>query len=674
MRWGCVALWLCACHHTPVADGGFVQVTVIAQTSGAQITRVSVTVTPANVPVDLTPDTGGTFSGTLSAPAGSQTVTATVFAGTTQVGSGSGSTVVVAGQTVPLSITVSDGTGPAPGPDHSPAITALTQSSGSVLLGGQVSLSATAVDADNDAITYAWSAAPTGCGTFTAPASASTTLTATAVGTCTVTITATAKGKSDSKSASIQVSAQPGTPALVQHLASSSNPRGIGNPGNNYRFFLPNPVRPGNCLILGITYPRSTTRTVSITDTAGNDWTGTLAVRASDPSTPVTSDIYVLPGAMAGVTQITVGFDTDLDSFQYTASEFNNVALSAPVSGSSKTTAAAAINGVATLSSGSFTPANNDANGGSLIWSYFANNSFGKGHPTDFTAGSGFTSLHSDIGWAHNQGMATASEYTIQTTAASINPGIQVTSTAGDTYNALSVALKASVAGTPPPPQGIRIVRQNISSLNNFQGIRDWVIQFPSVGNLLVITTPQQNVMPTTSVTDSKNNTWVAYVPDDEDPQIWYAANATPDPSLKVTFHMSRAPGGAQSALMYDIVNAASGGPDSVAERLNGPVTGTHIVESPVITPGSPNGLTIAAITLGQGPIQQLDTGSPAGAIFDYVYYDEEIDTDLMDNADGRAHYYNGSDMTPEHWNWLFVGPIANNNSAATAVHFKTAP
>jgi len=30
--------------------------------------------------------------------------------------------------------------------------------------------------------------------------------------------------------------------------------------------------------------------------------------------------------------------------------------------------------------------------------------------------------------------------------------------------------------------------------------------------------------------------------------------------------------------------------------------------------------------------------------------------------------------MTPEHWNWLFVGPIANNNSAATAVHFKTAP
>jgi hypothetical protein len=228
------------------------------------------------------------------------------------------------------------------------------------------------------------------------------------------------------------VSAQPGTPTLVQHLASSSNPRGIGISGNNYRFFLPNPVRQGNCLILAITYPRSMTRTVSITDTAGNNWTGRPAVRGRT-STPVTSDIYVLPGAKAGVTQITVGFDTDVDSFQYTASEFTNVALSSPVSGSKAITSAAAINGVATLSTGSFTPANNDANGGNLIWTYFANNSFGHGHPTDFTAGSGFASLHSDIGWAHDQGMATASEYTIQTTAASINPGIRVTSHANDT-------------------------------------------------------------------------------------------------------------------------------------------------------------------------------------------------------------------------------------------------
>src|SRR5262249_7256924 len=148
-----------------------VSVTVSAQTSGSAITRVSVAIAPANVVGDLTRDPAGTFSGTLAVPPGSQTVTATAFAGAAQVGSGAGSAVVVAGQTVQVSITVPDGTGPAPGPDHSPVITVLTQSSGSVMLGGQVSLSATAVDADNDPLTYAWTAAPTGCGTFTAPAS-----------------------------------------------------------------------------------------------------------------------------------------------------------------------------------------------------------------------------------------------------------------------------------------------------------------------------------------------------------------------------------------------------------------------------------------------------------------------------------------------------------------------
>ena len=657
-----------------MADGGFVAVTVTAQTASAQITRVSVTVMPANASADLTRNPAGTFSGTLDVPVGAQTVTANAWAGTTLAGTGTGSALVVKGQTVQVFITVPDDTGPAPTPDHSPVITSLTASSNAVLSGDQVSLAATAMDADGDAITFSWTASPAGCGTFATPASASTTWTAGAAGTCAITITVTARGKSDNKSTSIAISPRTATPALVQHIASSSNPRGIGISGNNFRFYLPNPVRQGNCLILGLSYPSSTSRTVSISDTAGNDWTGRRAATAQDPHT-LTSDIYVLPNAKAGVTQITVAFDSILDSVQYTASEFYNVDPNAPVNGFSAKNSATTVNGVATLSSGSFTPGNNDANGGNLIWSYFANNSFGNGHPTDFTAGTGFTSLHSDIGWAMDQGIATASQYALQANAAAIDPSIRVTATATDTYNALSVALKAAVAGAPPPAQGIRIVRQNISSLNVFlPDLTTWDIEFPSVGNLLVVTTPQASVMPTTSVTDSKGNTWVLYAPDNEDPQIWYAANATPDPSLKVTFHMSSPPSGAQSALMYDIVNADSNPLDASAERLNDSVSGTHLTDSPVITPGSANGLTIAAVTLGQGPISQLDTGSPAGAIFDYVYYDNEIDTDLMDNADGRAHYYNGSDLTAEHWNWLLVGPTDNNNYASTAVHFKTAP
>ena len=665
VRTACVLL-LCACQKSTAASGGYVRVTVTTQ--APQVTRVSVAIAPTNASADLTRDPAGTFSGTLGVPAGPQTVTASAWNGSTLVGSGTGSAVIAAGQTADVSITVPGGTGP--GPDHPPAITALTVSSNAVRVGDQVSLTVAAVDADGDPISFSWSAAPAGCGTFSATASASSTLTAATAGTCSVTATATANGKSDSRSASLTVSLP--APALVQHLASSSNPRGIGISGNNYRFYLPNPVGQGNCLILGITYPSATGRTVSITDSAGNDWTSTLAV-TTDNGAQV-SEIHVLPDAKAGVTRITVSFDAILDSFEYTASEFTNLARVAPVNGSSATADAKAVDGVATLSSGPFTPGNNDASGGNLIWSYFVNNSFGNGHPTGFTAGPGFTSLHSDIGWAKDQGMATASEYMVQATAASIDPGIRVTSTNTDTYNALSVALKAAAAGTPPPQQGIRIVRQNISSLNVFTGLTNWDIQFPSVGNLLVVTTPQASVMPTTSVTDSNGNTWVRYAPDGEDPQIWYAANARPGPDLKITFHMSSAPSGAQSALMYDIVNADPNPLDASAEGPNQGVTGTHLVDSPVITPGSSNGLTIAAVTLGQGPISQLDSGSPAGAFFDYVYYDNEIDLDLMDNADGRAHYYNGSDLGTEHWNWILVGPTNNNNYASAAVHFKTAP
>ena len=487
-------------------------------------------------------------------------------------------------------------------------------------------------------------------------------------------VIATSNADPERSSAATVAVVNAATPTLVQHIASSTNPIGIsGNAGNDFRFTLPNAVGTGNCLVLGISYGWSATRTVTVTDDNGNVWPATPAATVTDRNN-LTSSIFVLPNAQAGRTRVTVTFDSTLYNFQYALSEFYNVDATSPFNGSSASSSTTTTKGTTNLSSGIFTPAaNNDAAGGNLIWTYFASNSDGSSHTvTNWTAGPGFRPLHSDIGW-HDQGMPTASEYTVQATQAAIDPSISVTSGGADTYNAVSLALKAAWAGTPPSPDGIRIVRQNISSLGNFTGVTAWTVQFPCVGNLLVLTTPQASVMPTTSVTDSVGNTWVKYAPDDQDPQIWYVANATPDPNLQITFHMRSAPTGAQTALLYDITGADPNPLDAHAEKLNANVTTTHLSDSPVITPGSPNGLTIAAVTLGQGPISQLDVGAPEGAVFDYVYYTNEIDTDLMDNADGRAHFYN-PDLTPEHWNWLLVGPTSNNNYASVAVHFKAAP
>lgn len=82
-------------------------------------------------------------------------------------------------------------------------------------------------------------------------------------------------------------------------------------------------------------------------------------------------------------------------------------------------------------------------------------------------------------------------------------------------------------------------------------------------------------------------------------------------------------------------------------------------------------GLTLAAISFGTGPATGLTTGSPPGAIFDFVSYAGEADIDRMDNADGRAHLYN-TDLSTEHFNWI-LNHTMGTTASATAVHFKAA-
>src|SRR5262249_49913630 len=86
-----------------------------------------------------------------------------------------------------------------------------------------------------------------------------------------------ASAQSNTSSATT-LATSPGVPTLIQHVASSTNPVGIGIAGNNFKIPLPNPVGAGNALILGITYPSGNSPT--ITDNNGNAWPATAAVAA----------------------------------------------------------------------------------------------------------------------------------------------------------------------------------------------------------------------------------------------------------------------------------------------------------------------------------------------------------------------------------------------------------
>jgi chitodextrinase len=459
------------------------------------------------------------------------------------------------------------------------------------------------------------------------------------------------------------------TPALVQHTASSSNEQN-GLTGNGYKFTLPDKVLAGNCLILGVTFGAnpfaSTTAITSIADSSGDTWSTTPEVTASDGGTAF-SQIFVHPNASAGVHTITVTLNTVVTLFQYTVSEFRNVATAAPVNG--RAGRAIAANG--TISTGTFTPGNNDAAGGNLIWAYFADDStpFATG-PTTYAAGGSFTLLDASIG-TNSAALPHASMYFVQTTAAAINPSMTLTGGGTNTWNGVAVALKAAAAGTAPAASGIRIV--SLVHETNSAPPATWVVQFPCQGNLIVVRVNDDPNL--TSITDSNGN---AYVRSTTSPQIWHADNPIPGINLKVTLHFSAAPAN-RTILLYDITGAAAAPEDGHVQNGAGgaPTTSAayDLTDSPIITPASANGLTIAALTMGIGPVDGFAAGAPPGAIYDFVFHAGDVDSDRMDSGDGAAHLYN-PDLSTEHWNWHLpnvAGVSSGSLFVGSAAHFKAA-
>ena len=198
---------------------GYISAIVQSQTASTQLTRVSVTLSPGGASRDLTRDpadaTGNTYVGILTVPTGTYSVRADAFAvGTTPVATGSANVTILKGQTAQVLLTLLDRTGPAPMPDHSPVVTSLVAPA-AAQVDDVAALTASAMDADPDPMTFSWTASPSGCATFSAPASLATNFTAKTVGTCTVTFTVTANARSDSKSANIEIAVATGSVSIV---------------------------------------------------------------------------------------------------------------------------------------------------------------------------------------------------------------------------------------------------------------------------------------------------------------------------------------------------------------------------------------------------------------------------------------------------------------------------
>lgn len=146
------------------ADEGGVSVGVSAQAlSGADVTKITVTISGAGITPDIVQDlvqSNGQWGGIIGGvPAGSnRTVLADAYdAADTKIYSGQVTGVTVtSGVTAAVIIVLQDQTAPDPFTNSAPRITGLLASASQVEPGQTVDLTLTAVDADGDPLTYVW--------------------------------------------------------------------------------------------------------------------------------------------------------------------------------------------------------------------------------------------------------------------------------------------------------------------------------------------------------------------------------------------------------------------------------------------------------------------------------------------------------------------------------------
>lgn len=229
-----------------------------------------------------------------------------------------------------------------------------------------------------------------------------------------------------------------------------------------------------------------------------------------------------------------------------------------------------------------------------------------------------------------------------------VTPSIVEAGDNGDTYNSLAIALKIATAGTSVPA-GIHINKV----LHFTQGAAaggSLTLETPATGNLRVVAFSLAGSV--SSVTDNDTGSSWTIEQGANNPQavIAFAPNRGPMSTLKITVRFSSVQY-PTSIRFFDIQSANAAPFDVAASNIptSCPAPVGNTSAAPPITPTTANGLTIAGMPMGSGPVEGVV--GPTNAIFDLVYYTGETDFDSMENADAVGHYYN-PDLSTENWSW----------------------
>ena len=481
----------------------------------------------------------------------------------------------------------------------------------------------------------------------------------------TVTVSNVAGNKTSNAATLTVTAAGAATPIMFQHIASSTDPTGSGIPG--HAFVFNTETLPANTVaVMGVSAQAAVT--VTISDTLTGAWSAPTC--SASGSNNVNASVFVQPlGATGGADTITINVGaTDTQPVQFDITFWENINTAAPVNGSQCSGNITPTSG-GVISPGSFTPTNNDANGGNVIWNYTPlANGFSHTSVTGYTPATSFQLLNGGAVLWPATGFPQASQYYLQTTAAAVTPSITAAGengSNGDAFNSATVALAVANNGATASAtiHVANIIHESIYISSNPGTTTS---PFPTTGNLRIAAFTWEGGCPGgggaclatsgTTISSSDGCTWaVVGNAGHGDAVIGYAQGCSPCPACTVSLHFSGAGALGGSFRLYDVQNAQASSYQNEASSSGS--CGTTLNDAPTITPsGASSGLTIASNGIGTGPGTGFAPGAPSGATFDLWTFASQTDADAADNADSQAHYYFSSAAT-QNWNWSLHAP-----------------
>jgi hypothetical protein len=451
------------------------------------------------------------------------------------------------------------------------------------------------------------------------------------------------------------------TPKLIQRAVSSYITNALYTVNaNTFKIRLPNAVGVGNCLILCLNSANNASVS-SIADDNTNSWPGTATITLSNHN--CFTSLFVLPNAHAGVTTITINLSTTVQLFRCEIYEFNNIATTTPVNGTSSATSLLSSAGA---SAGTFTPGNNNANGGNLLFHYSANAWGGSGGlgVASLTPGSGWTLVQSDVNGSFETAFA---QYMVQATSASITPTVTVPSDSGNNEHnsvAVALALAAGSAGTGTPT-GI-----HVDGVNAFFGFQtastSKTFLFPTTGNLRVLV--YSHSQRPDSITDSESQTWTRVASVANSCDAWYCQNRSAVNNLLVTLNRSAGFNANPTGwTFFDISGADPSAYDTWGANASGAITATP-TNFPSITPGVTTGVTVQ-VSGANTPGTSIS--SPSGVISDQINFTGQTNLIMGMTETGSIGHYYFSSTAAQNWSPVYSGAGTANS---VAVSFKAAP